>query len=320
MVNSYQELAVSYKRLLQRADMPLFQSAAGLPARKRYPLRVDAACTAIFSPHPDDECIVGLLPLRLMQEAGYRVHNIALTLGSQAERQASRWQELCLACAYLGFETRTLADKGLSGVTLQTKVAEPLVWQSHVAKVGQVIDCLQPEVVCCPHANDGHPTHEGTHALVLEALSLTRHPCWLVQTEFWQPLPNPNVMVESSPTDLADLMTALACHVGEVSRNPYHLRLPAWMADNVRRGAERIAGKGQAAPDYAFATLYRIDYWDGHALRAKAVPHFIPATSEIRDQELGRPRGAGARDQELGISSLVEFMHTVHSGHIGNTF
>ena len=29
-----------------------------------------AAKVLLFSPHPDDECIFGLLPLRLMREAG----------------------------------------------------------------------------------------------------------------------------------------------------------------------------------------------------------------------------------------------------------
>ena len=36
----------------------------------------------VFAPHPDDECIVGALPLRLRQEAGWRVTNIAVPLGS----------------------------------------------------------------------------------------------------------------------------------------------------------------------------------------------------------------------------------------------
>lgn len=36
-------------------------------------------------------------------------------------------------------------------------------------------------------------------------------------------------------------------HAGEVKRNPYHLRLPAWMMDNVRRGSEVIAGPGSEA-------------------------------------------------------------------------
>jgi hypothetical protein len=48
-----------------------------------------------------------------------------------------------------------------------------------------------------------------------------------------------------------------------VERNPYHLLLPAWMMDNVRRGGEVAGGQGGAAPDFAFAALYRIRKWKG---------------------------------------------------------
>jgi hypothetical protein len=53
----------------------------------------------------------------------------------------------------------------------------------------------------------------------------------------------------------------LSFHVEEVKRNPYHLRLPAWLMDNVRRGAELVGGQGGAAPDFIFATLYRASQW-----------------------------------------------------------
>jgi len=46
-----------------------------------------------------------------------------------------------------------------------------------------------------------------------------------------------------------------------VRRNPYHLRMPAWLQDNVRRGAELVGGQGGAAPDFLFATLYRVRQW-----------------------------------------------------------
>jgi hypothetical protein len=72
---------------------------------------------------------------------------------------------------------------------------------------------------------------------------------------------DPNLLVESSVEDVGDLMAALACHVGEVRRNPYHARLPAWMMDNVRRGAELVGRPGGAAPDFTFATLYRLRQW-----------------------------------------------------------
>jgi hypothetical protein len=57
------------------------------------------------------------------------------------------------------------------------------------------------------------------------------------------------------------LGAALSLHSGEVARNPYHLRLPAWMMDNVRRGTELIGGQGASAPRFGFATLYRLRGW-----------------------------------------------------------
>jgi hypothetical protein len=73
-------------------------------------------------------------------------------------------------------------------------------------------------------------------------------------------------MVESSEEDVADLLAALSFHVEEVRRNPYHLRLPAWLIDNVRRGAELVGGQGGAAPNHMFATLYRARRWQNGAI------------------------------------------------------
>jgi hypothetical protein len=73
---------------------------------------------------------------------------------------------------------------------------------------------------------------------------------------------SPNLLVESSPEDVADLVSATSFHVGEVRRNPYHLLLPAWMQDNVRRGAELVGGQGTAAPNFIFGTVYRLRAWE----------------------------------------------------------
>ena len=47
----------------------------------------------LFSPHPDDECIIGLLPLRMTRETKMQVINVPVTYGSNVERQAGRAQE-----------------------------------------------------------------------------------------------------------------------------------------------------------------------------------------------------------------------------------
>jgi hypothetical protein len=73
-------------------------------------------------------------------------------------------------------------------------------------------------------------------------------------------------MLKIPATDLGDLMTALTSPAGEVRRNPYHLTLPAWLAYNVRRGGELVGGQGGAAPDFPFATLYRLSRWIGGRL------------------------------------------------------
>ena len=72
---------------------------------------------------------------------------------------------------------------------------------------------------------------------------------------------DPNLMVEADAQTLADLIAATSFHVKEMERNPYHLLLPAWMQDNVRRGAELVGGQGKAVPDFSFATLYRLRCW-----------------------------------------------------------
>ena len=57
------------------------------------------------------------------------------------------------------------------------------------------------------------------------------------------------------------MIAATTFHVGEVKRSPYHLVLPAWMMDNVRRGCELVGGQGGAAPQFTFAALYWLRKW-----------------------------------------------------------
>lgn len=203
----------------------------------------------LFSPHPDDECITGLLPLRLMREAGKQIINIPITFGRNEERQAGRAAELEAACGYLGWKNYR-KKAGFQAL--------------EIADVVAVLEQFQPEIIFMPHAKDWNSRHISTHFLVVDALKQMgrNFSCTVVETEFWGAMDDPNMMVEGDAPLLADLVAATSLHVEEVARNPYHLLLPAWMQDNVRRGGELIGGQGGAVPSFSFATLYRVRQWE----------------------------------------------------------
>ncbi len=223
----------------------------------------------IFSPHPDDECIVGGLALRLMRESGMRAANVAVTQGSNKARQAARFAELQGACDYLGLGLIQVQEGGLEKINRKGKAAAPENWAAAVRVIAAILAEQAPDIVFIPHDRDWNTSHIGTHDLVLEALAQLSPAfnCYVVETEFWGAMDDPNLMIEISPADLTDLITALSFHVGEVERNPYHLGMPSWMRDNVRRGGELVGGQGGAVPDYPFATLYRLRKWESGALQ-----------------------------------------------------
>ena len=246
-------------------DLPL----GGLKPARATKIPPDAPRALIFSPHPDDEVIIGGLPLRLLREMRMNVINVAVTQGSNKARQAERWKELDGCCNYIGFNLQQLGDRGLEGINLTGRLENRQRWNSSVDQIVAVLTRYQPRIIFFPHDDDWNSTHIGTHHLVMDALSRMDKgfSCYAVETEFWGAMDSPNLMVESSEEDVADLISALSFHVGEVRRNPYHLRMAAWMMDNVRRGGELVGGQGGAAPDFVFATLYRLSKWDGGKLQ-----------------------------------------------------
>lgn len=261
-MNPYLQLVTELARHVQVGrTYPL----GGFPPAPRPALDTDAPRALIFAPHPDDECIIGGLPLRLLREAGMNVINIAVTQGSNRARQTERWHELQGACAFLGFGLEQTLPNGMEKVNRRTREQEPAYWGQSVEIIADALSRHEPRAIFFPHEHDWNSTHIGVHFLVLDALRTmpAEFQCALVETEFWGQMTTPNLMVESSAADVADLMTGTSFHAGEVRRNPYHLLLPAWMQDNVRRGGELVGGQGGAAPDFTFATLYRLRAWRG---------------------------------------------------------
>lgn len=261
----YLPFVTAFEQLLERGRtlQPVPQTAPLLPA-----VAQDAPVCLLFSPHPDDEVITGGLPWRLRRQDGWRIINVAVTLGSNTERRAARWSELAQCCSRLGFDLLSASGEhhtGLERIGPQTPAREPGHWALAVQRIADILLQFRPRVLVCPHDNDGHAAHIGTHQLVMDALRSVggRVQPHVVLTEYWNTQPSPGLMVQLSAQDVAELVGALSLHVGEVSRNPYHLTLPAGCIDAVRRGAERVGAPGAQAPGFTFATLYGWQRWQG---------------------------------------------------------
>ena len=120
--NPYLEYARNFRRLaVEGRDLPF----GGIPKPEKPKLDDDAPVALILSPHPDDECVIGGLALRLLRESGVRIVNVAVTLGSNRARQQERLEELQGACDWIGFELQEIIPGGLECVTLQTRKMTP---------------------------------------------------------------------------------------------------------------------------------------------------------------------------------------------------
>jgi len=279
----YHKLVSDYARLLKKGrtfPLGIFNPAS------RPEIPANAPKALFFAPHPDDECIVGAMAVRLMRQARMNLINVAVTLGSKKERQQGRLHELQNACNYLGFSLVTTAPDGLANITAKAREQDPKHWAACAQIIKEIMEKHQPKVVLCPHDRDWNSTHIGTHYLVMDALKQmpASYECYVVETEFWGAMTDPNLMVEISAEDLADMMVATTFHVGEVNRNPYHLLLPPWMMDNVRRGSEVACGQGAAAPDFTFAVLYRLRKWSkGQATKTFEGGKQVPLSMNVAE-------------------------------------
>lgn len=283
--NPYFNYAKSFLELVSEGKKLPYGQAS--PCRNITEPESDSPIALLLSPHPDDECIIGGLPLRLARENGFRIVNLALTLGSNSERRKERLKEVREACSWIGFEFILFMSKGLNKIHTKTREKDPLLWQSMVEELKRIISDLNPSVIFFPNARDWNLTHLGVRALALDSLSEMKEISpTLIETEYWGQIPEPNLLVESSLQDVSDLLTALSHHQGELERNPFHLRFPAWLQDNVRRGAELVGGQGKEAPEFGFATLYRVSRMHNGSISASwPKGRFLPC-DDFRKQDL----------------------------------
>jgi len=264
--NPYSEFIDNFRQTIAGARALPF---GGFPPAQRAAIRPGGPIVLLFSPHPDDECITGGLALRLLREDGCRVVNIAVTLGSRKDRQPQRLGELAAACSFLGFETECAGKSGLENINPVSRANNPDKWKESVSIIAGILSKYKPAMIFLPHDDDFNSTHTGVHHLVADALRILpgSFSCLAVETEYWRAMSSPNLMVEISDAEAADLVAAISFHAGEVARNPYHVGLPSWLHDNVRRGSEIAGGQGGSAHNFGFAALYRLRKWTPKSMK-----------------------------------------------------
>ena len=242
MVSDYVKLSgESSQNLPHFSTLPPLVKPSGLSAQPRI---------LILAPHPDDECLMAGLALRMKDEWSAQVTVVPYSYGSNVARRKARAQELQAAATVLGFDV-------LQRVSLE-KITAP--------EFEDVLKTCAPEIIFSPHSRDFHPIHIAAHILVahsgwLATQSAVKKVIW-IQTEYWQENLNPNLFVPLSLLNVIKIGEALMKHKGEISRNPYHLRLPAWYIDQARRAQEILPTTnpvaGGPAPHFIFGQLLQI--------------------------------------------------------------
>jgi LmbE family N-acetylglucosaminyl deacetylase len=198
-MNPYLKFVEDYERLYREGKG---LAMGGFLKTAKPQLANDASSVLVFSPHPDDECIIGALPLRLLRQAKMRVINVAVTQGSRKDRQAGRLQELKQACDFMGFDLLQTGPNGLERVNAKTREQDPAFWKTSVNIIAEILNRTNPRIIFFPHVEDWNSSHIGTHYLVTDALKTLPLNCYTVETEYWGQNNQPNLMVQSSAEDV----------------------------------------------------------------------------------------------------------------------
>lgn len=214
----------------------------------------------VVSPHPDDEVLGAGATLVLLADAGWRVVNLACSLGRPADHQR-RHGELLEAARRVGFDTVVMNPLAAISSGDDLAYAERAVADA-VETLATEVDA---DLVVSPHPHDGHHGHEAVGRGVRRALSRdsTRGLTWWMWG-LWAELPSPTLYVPFGEETLATVAHGLDAHAGENARNDYRRLLAARATAASVLGSERVFGFGAAQADPApYAELLRELEYDG---------------------------------------------------------
>ena len=212
-----------------------------------------------MAPHPDDESIGAPCTLLTLRDAGWRIVNVAVGLGSVDQRRRRR-DELEEACRRTGFELLVLDPPANI-----SRASNPDDHEDLTDRLAAIFAELRPAVVVGPSPTDGHHGHEITGTAIVGAVERQTTAIRLWQWGLWADLAGPNVFVPVTAEHLDAAKHAVSAHEGELARNNYLDLLEARARVAAILGAERVFGWGAPGQSERYAELLREVEWDGRA-------------------------------------------------------
>jgi LmbE family N-acetylglucosaminyl deacetylase len=250
------------------------------------------------SPHPDDEVLGCGATLVGLAAAGWRVVNLACSLGRAPDR-ARRAAELDAALSVLGIEGRRVEPPLAISRGDDLAAAEERL----VTLISEAVQETGARLVISPHPEDAHHGHAVVGRAAARVAAARVGPGTVAPPPvalrwwawgLWRDLPRPNRYIPYGEEVMARLGEALACHRGEIERNGYADLLVARGRVNAVLGAERVGGFGSgplAAEPYADLLEERVDRGSGLEL----APGHVVGLVELADPDPDRlERGADA--------------------------
>jgi len=245
----------------------------------------EPATVLAVSPHPDDELMGAPATLFALRDAGWRIVNLACSLGRAADRERRR-RELVEACAAARFELVIPEDQPPIGRDDDLELAQ----RSIASTIGELLARSDCRLIVGPSPHDGHHGHELVGRAIRDAVEQRPGPLDVMFWSLWGEQPLPNMLVGFDDARLNELRAALQAHAGELARNPLDMLLESRSTTAAVAGPERVFGFGIEAGHHRYAELLTHVSWrPGDGWRFAAPRELDPGRA--LEVELGPPIG-----------------------------
>jgi LmbE family N-acetylglucosaminyl deacetylase len=218
-----------------------------------------------FSPHPDDELIAAPATLMALRDAGWRIVNVACSLGREGQRRR-REAELREACRRAGFELWAPETEELGDLA------------------GEALARVAPALVLSPGPGDLHHGHQAVFRAVREAIGArgAAAPRWWMWA-LWGSLPQPTLGTAFAEERLEEVLAALAAYEGELARNDYRRLVRARAEMSAVLAPELLFGFGSAdRPPAAYVEMLTEVALSGDRWLLGR-PHWLDIDAPLRD-------------------------------------